>query len=196
MRHAMDADLWQPLDGGGSRAELVGGKAAGIDCLVAIGMRVAPAAALTVDAYRAFVAGSELRDFVSALAAEVEPDRIAEESDRVRRAFAEAPLPSEVTDAIHAAYAAVGEGVVAVRSSATSEDMAGSSFAGQYDTVLNVDGDDLEGAVRQCWASLWMPGVRAYREAQDIEDRELAMGVVIQRMVDAKHSGVAFSVDP
>ncbi|MGQ0804160.1 MAG: PEP/pyruvate-binding domain-containing protein [Actinomycetota bacterium] len=191
------ADVWEKLDGAGAAASVVGGKAAALDRLVAAGTPVPLAAALTVEAYASFVEASGLAAFLAALPASVEPAVLGEDAERVERAFLEAPLPPPLRHAIHDAYEYVsGGGPVAVRSSATAEDLAGASFAGQYRSFLGVGLGDLERAVRLCWASLWAPGARAYRHAQGLNDADVAMGVVVQRMVLAERSGVVFTVDP
>src|SRR5205823_9826297 len=98
---------------------------------------------------------------------------------------------------IRAAYQALGGGLVAVRSSATAEDLAEASFAGQQLTTLNVAGEEaLLDAVRRCWDSLFSTAAAAYREAQGIADRGVAMAVVVQRMVAAEVAGVVFTRDP
>ena len=95
------------------------------------------------------------------------------------------------------AYAALGRPPVAVRSSATAEDLADASFAGQQDTYLNVRGDDaLLDAVRRCWASLWTERAVAYRAEQGIDARTVAMAVVVQKMVEADAAGVLFTANP
>jgi rifampicin phosphotransferase len=100
-------------------------------------------------------------------------------------------------EAVRAAYARLGGGPVAVRSSATAEDLPGASFAGQQDTVLNVVGDAaLLAAIRQCWESLGSERAVAYRSAQGLQDRDLAMAVVVQRMVDPTSAGVMFTANP
>ncbi len=99
--------------------------------------------------------------------------------------------------AILAAYEKLGAGPVAVRSSATAEDLPDASFAGQHDTILDVTGaDDLLAAVATCWASLHSPRAVAYREAHDLGDAPVRMAVVVQRMVDAEVSGVLFTANP
>src|SRR6476661_8098824 len=116
---------------------------------------------------------------------------------RARDALLATPIPDEVAAAVTAAYLALGEAVpVAVRSSATAEDLPGASFAGQQDTFLNVVGiDAVLDAVRRCWASLWTDRAVAYRASQGI-DNDLALAVVVQRMVDARAAGVLFTADP
>ena len=96
-----------------------------------------------------------------------------------------------------AAYDELGAGPVAVRSSATAEDLPDASFAGQHDTVLRVTGaDDLLAAVATCWASLHSARAAAYREAHGIGPDAVLMGVVVQRMIDADVSGVLFTANP
>ncbi|MGH9279889.1 MAG: PEP/pyruvate-binding domain-containing protein [Acidimicrobiales bacterium] len=175
--------LWLPLAGRGATAQAVGAKAAALDRLVGHGIPVPRAAALTTEAYVRFV---ETAGLVPA----------GSEADDLTAAFLSAPLPDAVREAIHSAFAyASVEGAVAVRSSATAEDLPTASFAGQYRSVLGVDEESLEEAVRCCWASLWSPAARAYRGAQHVGS-EVAMGVVVQAMVDAEHSGVVFTADP
>jgi rifampicin phosphotransferase len=198
-RTAQDV-LFVLLDGGEHPAAHVGGKAAALDRLVAAGFRVPASAALTSDAYRRFVRTSGLDGWLARFARRRPggADKADAERREVEAAFRDAPLPDEVRDAIAAAWEAVSDGhQVAVRSSATAEDMAASSFAGQYLSILEVEGlDDVEIAVKRVWASLWEAGARAYRRRMRIDNRGLAMGVVIQRMVPALRSGVCFTVDP
>ncbi|MDN5796065.1 MAG: hypothetical protein L0H79_09990 [Intrasporangium sp.] len=106
-------------------------------------------------------------------------------------------VPGDVAAAITRAYEDLCSGSVAVRSSATAEDLPGATFAGQQDTYLDVDGADavLE-AVRDCWASLWSERAVAYRQRLGIDPATVAMGVVVQRMVPADSAGVMFTADP
>ncbi len=195
-RGARRPALWQRLDGAGATPSTVGGKAAGLDRLIANGAPVPKAAALTVEAYRAFVEEAGLGPSLAALANEA-PSRLLDAADDVADPFLRAPLPAPVAEAIGQAYQhASAGGLVAVRSSAVAEDLGSASFAGQYRSFLGVGADGLERAVRLCWASLWAPGARAYRHAIGLDGAELAMGVVVQAMVDAERSGVVFTLDP
>jgi phosphohistidine swiveling domain-containing protein len=188
------------LDGSGHPATEVGGKGASLDVLVRLGFPVPHSAALTADAYRSFVKSAGLTSFISDLARTrvTSLEAAEEEWHRIEKAFLDAELSADVEKAILTAWDRVSEGqLVAVRSSATAEDMSASSFAGQYLSVLEVDGPAAaEEAVRRVWASLWHPAARAYRERMGIDNEGLAMGVVIQRMVPATHSGVCFTIDP
>lgn len=189
--------MWTKVDGSGADAAEVGGKAAALDRLMAAGAPVPLAAALSVEAYRAFVEEAGLSSFLAELPRSVDPARLSEDAERVERAFLEAPLAEDLREVILAAYEYVSAGgPVAVRSSATAEDLAAASFAGQYRSFLGVGPEDLDRAVRLCWASLWAPGARAYRSVQGLDAADVAMGVIVQRMVLAERSGVAFTVDP
>ena len=191
------ARWWSPLDGSGASPADVGGKAAALDRLVAVGAPVPRAAAVSVGAYRAFVVAGGLEPVLARLPRLVDPARLAEDAEEAEAAFVDAPMAPELWRAIRDAYDhASGGGLVAVRSSATAEDLVAASFAGQYRSFLGVGPGGLERAVRLCWASLWAPGARVYRSAHGLDDLGVAMGVVVQRMVPAERSGVVFTVDP
>src|SRR6058998_293469 len=114
---------------------------------------------------------------------------------RVR--LAASPVPAGIADAVREAHRALGAPAVAVRSSATAEDLPDASFAGQQDTVLGVLGEDaVLDAVRKCWASLWNDRAVAYRQTHDVPARGLRLAVVVQRMVEAQSAGVLFTADP
>jgi phosphohistidine swiveling domain-containing protein len=115
----------------------------------------------------------------------------------IRPVFEKAPIPPEIEQDILAAYRELGEGPVAVRSSATAEDLPGAAFAGQQDTFLNVTGEQaLLDTVRRCWASLWTDRAIAYRERQGIDQQTVKLAVVVQQMVPAEVAGVMFTANP
>ena len=105
-------------------------------------------------------------------------------------------LSPELVAEIHTAHEKLQTATVAVRSSATAEDLAEASFAGQQDTFLNVASSELLDAVKGCWASLWSERAVAYRQTQGISDEGLAMAIVVQEMCEAAVSGVLFTVSP
>jgi rifampicin phosphotransferase len=114
-----------------------------------------------------------------------------------RRCASDLTIDSTLADALSQAYRELGGGVVAVRSSATAEDGAAASFAGQQETILGVEGDaDLKAAVERCWKSLHTDRAKAYRAKQGVDEGGLAMAVVVQRLVDADVAGVMFTRDP
>src|SRR6476620_6565715 len=126
------------------------------------------------------------------------PDGFCVGTPAYAQAAATAGIDAELATAVTAAYVALGDGVpVAVRSSATAEDLPGASFAGQQDTYLNVVGvDAVLDAVRRCWASLWTDRAVAYRADAGIPHAGTQLAVVVQRMVDAQAAGVLFTADP
>ncbi len=194
------APLFTFLDGSRHDPLAVGGKAAGLDLLLAHGYPIPATAVLTTAAYNEAVSDNSLQLLVEDLrtSALPKPDHLVAEAAAIERTFLAAPLPETVAATIKR----IGDtllcgGPVAVRSSATAEDMVEASFAGQYLTVTDVTTiAELETAIRRCWASLWMPAARAYRRRHRISHKSLAMGVVVQRQVDPQWSGVAFTKDP
>jgi pyruvate,water dikinase len=185
----------EPID-----AASVGGKAYALNRLIAVGARIPPTGSITTAGYRQFVEGSGLSGFLTELQAGGPPAQADLESDakRVDSEFLAAAMPVELGDAIRRLASEVRhDGQVAVRSSATAEDTAAASFAGQYRSFLEVgDDEELLRAVRLVWSSLWHPAPRAYRAHGGVSERELAMAVVVMRMVDAVRSGVIFTVNP
>jgi rifampicin phosphotransferase len=169
----------------------VGGKAASLGELTRAGFPVPPGFCVTTDAYRRVAAtagvdtilGSATGDDLAVLA---------------RARILEAPVPDGLATAIAAAYRALGADVmVAVRSSATAEDLPFASFAGQQDTYLGVLGEDaVIDAVRRCWASLWTDRAGSYRASQGIDNAGVRLAVVVQTMVHSQVAGVLFTANP
>src|SRR6478735_720526 len=176
----------------------VGGKARNLGILLRAGFPVPPGFCVTTAGYRKAV-GSRLTDLFAELVAAAD-DQTGQHrlAGLARELVATAPVPAELAEQITAAYAGLGEDVpVAVRSSATAEDLEGASFAGQQDTYLNVVGADaLLNAVRRCWASLWTDRAVSYRASIGIDPAGVALAVVVQVMVDAVAAGVMFTADP
>lgn len=172
----------------------VGGKSAATDRLVAAGFPVPPSAAVTTTAYRRMLEAPELAALVRRIRAA--PDEV--ERAAVDEAFLRAPLdPSMAREIVDAAAAIGGPHGIAARSSATVEDLEGTSFAGQYRSFLGLRSDEeVLRAVRLVWASLWYPAPVAYRQAHGVSEDGVAMGVLLMRMVPAVTAGVAFTTDP
>jgi pyruvate,water dikinase len=196
----VDYQFAQYLEGQGSVATDVGGKASSLDRLVADGFPVPRAAVITARAYRAFVHHADLEPFLKDLQHGPLPpvDQIAADRSRVEAEFLQAPISAELEDEIlHLVGDFFAGGPIAVRSSATAEDMVNASFAGQYETFLGIKTpDEALTAVRRCWASLWSPQVRVYRRREHIAEDDLAMAVIVQAMADASWAGVLFTRDP
>ena len=179
----------------------VGGKAANLGELTRAGVPVPPGVCVTTAAYHAVAqAAPGLAELVDALCATAPGDlaALADLAGRARAALLSAPVPAAVATAVATGYERVGAGVaVAVRSSATAEDLPFASFAGQQDTYLNVvGGSAVLDAVRRCWASLWTDRAVAYRAANGIDHGSVRLAVVIQRMVQSAVSGVLFTANP
>lgn len=171
---------------------LAGSKGACLGELLRAGFPVPPGFVVTSMAYDRFVACNHLAEII-AQALRGQANRGA----GIRDAFEGAPLPAEVKRPILAAYRQLGQGPVAVRSSAPAEDLAQATFAGQYETCLNVVGQRaVLAAVRRCWASLWSDRAIAYRARQGMDQTAVKLAVVVQRMVEAEVAGVMFTVNP
>lgn len=153
----------------------VGGKGLNLGKLTRAGFQVPQGFCVTTDAYRFSVQN-------------LQEQNVGVVKDLV--------LSPELVSEIRTAREKLRTARVAVRSSATAEDLAEASFAGQQDTFLNVASDELLDALKGCWASLWSERVIAYRQTQGISDEGLAMAVVIQEMCEADVSGVLFTVSP
>lgn len=178
-----------------------GGKGANLNLLLAGGFPVPPGFVVLTGAYRRFVADNGLEEVIAGQWAHCDlalPGTFEMASQQVRQAFLAGVMDEEIAAAIRASYAQLGPSTaVAVRSSATAEDLPDASFAGQQDTYLNVRGEQaLLGAVQRCWASLWTARAMAYRLRQGIGPQEVSLAVVVQQMAPATASGVLFTVNP
>lgn len=183
-----DAPLILPLDSPDPALELVGGKARGLAMLIQAALAVPPGFCITTRAFTRFLhADASLTNSTAAAGA--------------REQILHAPMPEEISAAIIAAYAGLSADhealPVAVRSSATVEDLPGLSFAGQQDSFLNVTGEAaLLEAVRCCWASLYAERAISYRQRMGVATDDMAMAVVVQRLVPADAAGVLFTANP
>lgn len=207
------------LDLGGAGTvplRLVGGKALNLGKLVAAGLPVprgfcltavayelaAPpglgALAAELDAVGSAAVGSGAGPAAGAESAAAGAAALGRVASQARTLIAEAPIPPAVDAAVRIGYEAMGGALpVAVRSSATAEDLPFASFAGQQDSYLDVVGADaVVDAVRRCWASLWSDRAVAYRSANGISNRNVRLAVVVQAMVDAATAGVLFTANP
>ena len=181
----------------------IGGKCASLSRMIRAGVRVPPGFAVTTEAYaRHLVAnglGPDLEKLVRAIDVEKVDDE-AEKAIHVRELITGATMPADVETAIRRAYANLSGGAdlpVAVRSSATAEDLPDASFAGQQDTFLWVVGADaVVDRVRACWASLFNARAISYRAKNHIGATDVLMSVAVQKMVDAYAAGVAMTLDP
>ncbi len=195
-----------PLDDPAADLALAGGKGASLSRLAIAGLPVPGGFHVTTRAYRRFVAQDGRQERILAALADTgagEGDIEAAEAEaaarRIAPLFAEPDVPADVARAVREAYARLGDGAVAVavRSSATAEDLPDMSFAGQQETYLNIRGETaVVAAVTRCWGSLWTPRAIAYRARNGIASDELALAVVVQELVPADAAGVMFTADP
>ena len=200
VRETFMAPLVVTLDHPAARLPAVaGGKGASLAKMRASGLPVPPGFVVTTEAFHR--SGFTLpQDLEQKLAAVDPADLAALESlsQTVHQAILERQVPDEVISAVSAAYEELGNGVaVAVRSSATAEDQLGASFAGQYDTFLNVVGwEALLGRLRDVWASLYSTRAVSYKLRGGFSHSSVGMAVVVQRQLQLKASGVLFTRDP
>ena len=188
----------------------VGGKNAALgemySNLVPLGVNVPDGVALTADAYRYFFKQTGLDKKIKEILADLDTHNLSNLQNRgkkVREEILQSNLPQDLQDAVIQAYAQLGEKYeensdVAVRSSATAEDLPGASFAGQQETYLNVRGiENVLIAVKKCIASLFTDRAISYRADKGFSHFDAALSVGIQRMVrsDLSASGVAFTID-
>jgi phosphohistidine swiveling domain-containing protein len=190
-----------PLDDTAAPLALVGGKGASLARLAAAGLAVPRGFHVTTEAYRGFVGAGGLQERIVAAAARGtvdRPDTFEAAAREIGSLFAERAMPVATAGEICAAYAAMGgEPAVAVRSSATAEDLPGMSFAGQQESFLNIRGDaGLLDAVKRCWASLWTARAMDYRARHGIASGDVSLAVVVQELVPADAAGVLFTAHP
>ena len=191
-----------PLADSGANLETVGGKGASLARLVANGLPVPDGFHVTTAAYRRFVIENDLQPGILAALETVDiaqPATLDAASLTIGELFSGAQTPPDVASAIALAYASLrgASPVVAVRSSATAEDLPDLSFAGQQDTYLNVEGYGavLE-AVKRCWASLWTARAIGYRARHGIGPDGLSLAAVVQLLVPAEAAGILFTANP
>ncbi|NIN68831.1 MAG: phosphoenolpyruvate synthase, partial [Anaerolineae bacterium] len=180
----------------------VGGKGASLARMARAGLAIPGGFYLSTEAYQGFVAANGLQPHILAALEQVdaeEPGTLEEASQQIRQLFSRGQIPPDIADAIVQAYVALpGEDpAVAVRSSATAEDLPDASFAGQQETYLNIIGPDavLE-ATKKCWASLWTARAIGYRMRQGIPSEGMALAVVVQLLVPAEAAGILFTANP
>ena len=179
----------------------VGAKAANLGELLRAGLPVPPGFCVSTEAYRAHLAAHRLGPRIRASLGRMDPAdpaSVEREAAEIRALVEAASVPPDVAAAIERAYAALGPGVaVAVRSSATAEDLTEASFAGQQDTFLDVEGAAaVVERVRACLASLWTARALTYRAHRGLGREEPEMACLVQRMVAAEVAGVAFTAEP
>jgi len=187
---------------------LVGGKNANLGEMTKAGIPVPPGFAITAYAYQKYLKETGIAEKIYQTIEETvtdpnDPKQYEAASKEVRKLIESTPMPKEIDEAIRKAYAELSKKTrvvdvfVAVRSSATAEDLPDASFAGQQETYLNVKGDDelIEKTVK-CWSSLFTPRAIFYRTQKGFKHEDVLISVGVQKMVNAKAAGVAFTINP
>ncbi len=184
----------------------VGGKCANLGEMTRRGIRVPPGFALTADAYRETVEKRGLAGKIKVILSDIDSNdmnSLEKAGLEISTLFESIDLPKAIEEAIDQYYSLLGERtglsepLVAVRSSATAEDLPDASFAGQHDTFLGIRGiGNVSKHVKKCWASLFEPRAIAYREKKGFRHDKVYISVGIQKMVNARVSGVAFTLNP
>ncbi|TRO53625.1 hypothetical protein E2P71_05960 [Candidatus Bathyarchaeota archaeon] len=173
-----------------------GGKGLNLHLLEEAGFNVPQGFIIGTAAYKEYVESNGLWSVIEESLREIDGvDTLLAASQKIREAFSKGTMPSDIRDEISVAYS--GYDKVAVRSSATAEDLPDTSFAGQQDTYLNIEGEEaLLRAVVDCWSSLWTSRAIGYRDKNRIRQDEVSLAVVVQSMVQSQSSGVMFTVNP
>jgi pyruvate,water dikinase len=190
------------LNGPDATLELVGGKGASLARMAEAGLPVPPGFQITTHAYRRFVSANCLAEAILSAAAQAradDPATLDRASAQIQSLVAQSTLPDDIAALIRQSYAELGadDPPVAVRSSATAEDLPGMSFAGQQETYLNGrGGDHVLAAVKRCWGSLWTARALGYRARQGIRPEEVSIAVVVQQLVPADVAGILFTANP
>jgi pyruvate,water dikinase len=181
----------------------MGGKCASLARMIAAGVNVPDGFAVTTEAYATHLDAGGLHERIDRLLRTIDSDNVDDAENKsaaIRKAIISTAMPAEIEAEIRRAYQAMAGSndlPVAVRSSATAEDMPDASFAGQQDTYLWVVGEDeIVPKVKACWASLFNARAVAYRARIGLAQLDVQMGVGVQKMIDAAAAGVAMTLDP
>jgi pyruvate,water dikinase len=197
-----DIPLVVALDDASAQLPQVGGKGASLARMAIAGLPVPRGFHVTTAAYRCFVEENGLQEkIVAAVSAVTAADlaTLEEASRQIGQLFANSVIPDTIAQAIRHAYAELdgSDLPVAVRSSATAEDLPEMSFAGQQETYLNMCGEMMVlDAVKRCWASLWTARAIGYRARHGIAPQDVSLAVVVQELVLADAAGILFTVNP
>lgn len=183
---------------------LVGGKGANLGEMANAGFPVPPGFAVTVPAYELFLKENAIAEKIYDILKPVDvedPNQLEGASRKIQKLIVNSKFPKEVAIDLFSSYKKLSgyfkSALVAVRSSATAEDLPGMSFAGQQATFLNIRGENnLQLAVRECWASLFTPRAIYYRTQNKIAHEKVGISVIIQKMIQSEVSGIMFSIDP
>ncbi len=183
---------------------LVGGKGANLGEMTKAGFPVPGGFAVTVPAYELFLKENDISTKIYEILSSTDvedPSQLESASKKIQKIINNSQFPEAVFNDLVKSYKKLSgtfsKALVAVRSSATAEDLPGMSFAGQQATFLNIKGEsNLQVAVRECWASLFTPRAIYYRVQNKIKHEKVGISVIVQKMVQSEVSGIMFSIDP
>ena len=178
----------------------VGGKAANLGEMIKTGLPVPEGFVLLVDSYKKFIRFNKIKIKIEKLLMNLDTtefEDIKKASHEIKSLFEQGEIPNDILGEIYDLYEQMDNPEVVVRSSSTMEDSPETSFAGQYDSFLNVKGKkQLQERIKQCWASMWNSRALSYRLKQKIDANELAHGVIVQNLIRAEKSGILFTANP
>jgi len=183
---------------------LAGGKGANLGEMAGAALPIPPGFVITSQAYQHFLEENKIRRELAKLLSKIRIDnqkQLELQSKRIREIIMRSRIPAVISNDILNNYKRLSEHgtppvFVAVRSSATAEDLSGASFAGQQDTYLNVCAEDLVFCIQKCWSSLFTSRAIFYREKQGFDHNKVSMAVIVQKMISADKAGVMFTVNP
>ncbi|MEM2632398.1 MAG: PEP/pyruvate-binding domain-containing protein, partial [Nitrososphaerota archaeon] len=187
---------------------LVGGKNANLGEMINAGIPVPPGFAITAYAYKKFITETGIAEKIYEIIKEKvvdpnNPEQYEQASKEIRKLIEATPMPKEIENEIRKAYKQLSKKVgavevsVAVRSSATAEDLPDASFAGQQETYLNVNGEsEVLEKVQKCWSSLFTPRAIFYRTQKGFPHEKVLISVAVQKMVNSRSAGVMFTINP
>ncbi|MEI7845786.1 MAG: PEP/pyruvate-binding domain-containing protein [Chloroflexota bacterium] len=189
-----------PLNYLGATLQDAGGKGLNLTRLIRAGFNVPTGFIISTQAYQNFVTENNLQTLIQEALISVDindPGTLETASNTIRNAFSRGAFPLEFDETLHNLLSEMHESPVAVRSSATTEDLPNFSFAGQQDTYLNItDHQELKNSIVNCWSSLWTARAIGYRFRNKLEDSKASLAVIIQKMLPAEISGIMFTANP
>ncbi len=188
------------IDADASKLTSTGGKASNLTILAKAGFQVPRGFVVTTEAYTKFIQLNQMERLAEEYLKDInhaDAKSLGRATSKMRELTETAMLPEELVDAVKLSYSKIGSGPVAIRSSATAEDLPDTSFAGQYDTSLFIEGiDSVLQHIKHCFGSVWTERAVAYREENRIPHELVRLAVVVQSMVDARSAGVLFTSNP
>lgn len=178
---------------------IAGGKGASLGEMTQAGIPVPGGFVVLASAFDRFMEETGLKSQIDALLSSVNTDEmhsVEVASEKIRAIIAETPFPVDIGEKIKESFSELGARYVAVRSSATAEDSSTTSWAGELETYLNIEKDEVLESVKNCWSSLYTPRAIFYRFEHKLHETKVSVAVVVQKMVESEVSGICFTVHP